>query len=75
MMRSTHSISVRLCMPTRVSSRISAGRPMTRAKRRATLKYRPYSLVEQLRVALQARSASPATSASSSTSAAMPPVS
>ena len=43
MIRSTHSISVRLCMPARVSSRISAGRPMTRANRRATLKYWPYS--------------------------------
>ena len=43
MIRSTHSISVRLCMPTRVSSRMSAGRPMTRANSRATLKYWPYS--------------------------------
>ena len=43
MIRSTHSISVRLCIPTRVSSRISVGRPMTRANRRATLKYSPYS--------------------------------
>ena len=42
-MRSTHSISVRLCIPTRVSSRMSAGRPMMRANRRATLKYCPYS--------------------------------
>ena len=43
MMRSTHSISVRLCIPARVSSRINAGRPITRANNRATLKYSPYS--------------------------------
>ena len=43
MIRSTHSISVRLCMPALVSSRINAGRPITRANRRATLKYCPYS--------------------------------
>ena len=53
MMRSTHSISVRLCMPTRVSSRISAGRPITWANSRATLKYCPYSSSSALRVALQ----------------------
>ena len=41
MMRSTHSISVRDCMPTRVSSRIRAGRPITFANSRATLKYSP----------------------------------
>ena len=43
MIRSTHSMRVRLCMPTLVSSRIRAGRPITRAKSRATLKYWPYS--------------------------------
>ena len=38
MIRSTHSMSVRDCMPTRVSSLISAGWPMTLANSRATLK-------------------------------------
>ena len=41
MMRSTHSMSVRDCMPTRVSSRIERGRPITFANKRATLKYNP----------------------------------
>ena len=36
MMRSTHSISVRDCMPTRVSSRITAGLPIARTNARAT---------------------------------------
>ena len=38
MIRSTQSMSVRERMPTRVISRISAGRPMTWANSRATLK-------------------------------------
>ena len=38
MMRSTHSISERECMPMRVSSRMRAGRPIRRTNRRATLK-------------------------------------
>ena len=38
MMRSTHSMSVWLCMPTRVSCCISAGCPMMCAKARATRK-------------------------------------
>ena len=43
MMRSTQSMSVRDCMPTRVSSRMSAGWPITLENSRATLKYSPYS--------------------------------
>ncbi len=38
MIRSTHSMSERDCIPTRVSSRMRAGRPMRAAKPRATLK-------------------------------------
>ena len=38
MIRSTHSMSVRECMPTLVSSFRSAGFPMTLAKTLATLK-------------------------------------
>ena len=68
MMRRTHSINVRLCMPTRESSRINAGRPMMRANRRATLKYWPYSSSTSCwylcsAAALPVLSASPITSA------------
>ena len=38
MIRSTHSISVRECIPTRVSSRITAGLPISVTNVRATLK-------------------------------------
>ena len=38
MIRSTHSMSVRLRMPTRVSSRMTAGLPIAVTKVRATLK-------------------------------------
>ena len=38
MIRSTHSMSVRECIPTRVSSRMTAGFPMTFTNVRATLK-------------------------------------
>ena len=53
MMRSTQSMRLRDCMPTRVSWRISAGWPITFEKSRATLKYRPYSSSSSLRVPLQ----------------------
>ncbi len=54
MMRSTHSIRVRLCMPTRVSSRISTGRPMIRANRRPPRSTGVLRL-QHARVALQGR--------------------
>ena len=41
MIRSTHSISVCECIPTRVISRMTAGLPMTFTNVRATLKYWP----------------------------------
>ena len=41
MIRSAHSMAGRDCIPTRVSSRKSAGLPISRAKSRATRKYVP----------------------------------
>ena len=38
MIRSTHSMRLRDCMPTRVSSRMTAGLPMITLNSRATLK-------------------------------------
>ena len=72
MMRSTHSISVRLCIPTLVSSRMSAGRPITWANRRATLKYWPYSASRRFSYCCSTNGSS-SRNASWSTSAAMRP--
>jgi hypothetical protein len=74
MIRSTHSMRVRLCMPTRVSSRMRAGRPITWAKSLATLKYSPYSASRSLGYRCRAIP-SPVTSTSSSSPAAILPVS
>ena len=53
MIRNTHSMSVRERMPTRVSSRITAGFPIAFTNSASDLEVEAVQLVEPLRVALE----------------------
>ena len=75
MMRSTHSMSDWLCMPTRVSCCMSAGWPMTWAKAPGHPEVEAVLRLRAGRGSARSGIAEPISSASSMSSAAMRPVS